>query len=77
MLEIDVKGPTIMLGDKNLVIKSRSLPSSTLNKKHYSIAYHKVHESVAARIIILGYVRSENNQADILTKALGTAIFYK
>jgi len=39
-------------------------------KETYSIAYHRVHESVAANILRIGYVPSSDNLADMLTKPL-------
>ena len=41
-----------------------------LKKKHNSIAYHKVRESVAAGYIIIQKIKSEDNLADLLTKVL-------
>ena len=54
------------------VIQNWSMPASTLKKKLNAIAYYRVHvrEAVAAGVIVLGHVRSENNLADVLTKAL-------
>ena len=71
MLGVPVEGPSDMLGDNMSVIVNCSLPSSTLKKKHNAIAYHRVREAVAARVIRLRHVRSENNYSDPLSKALG------
>ncbi len=70
MLGIPVEEAAIMLGDNMSVIQNCSLPSSQLKKKHNAIAYHRIRECVAAKIISLGHVSSEDNFADLCTKAL-------
>ena len=40
-------------------------------KKHNALAYHRVREAVAAKVIILGHCTTDQNYADCLTKALG------
>ena len=70
MLGVPVEKPSIMLGDNMSVIQNCSLPSSQLKKKHNAIAYHRLRECVACDIIKLGHVRSEQNYADLCTKAL-------
>jgi hypothetical protein len=49
------------------------VPTSTLKRKHNSIAYHRVCEAVAASIIRIAKVHSKENLADILTKLLSAA----
>ena len=70
MLGVPIDGPVLLLGDNRGMIQNASMMSSQLKKKHNAIAYHRVRECVAANIIQLGFVRSENNFADICTKAL-------
>ena len=70
MLGVPVNDATIMLGDNQSTITSCSIPSSNLKKKHNAIAYHRVREAVAAGIVELFHVRSENNLADTMTKPL-------
>ena len=43
---------------------------STLNKKHSAVAYHAVSLSVAAGIIIVGWIESGLNLADVFTRRL-------
>ena len=72
-----IEGPTTTLyGDNMSVILNCTLPSSNLKKKHNAIAYHKVRESVAAKIIKLVHVPIKDNIADILTKPLGPKMHY-
>ena len=46
----------------------KSVPESTLNKKHNSINYHIVRESVAAGILRVTKEDTATNLADPLTK---------
>ena len=71
MLGVPVTTSAVLLGDNKSVQTSGSLPSSTLNKKHNALAFHKIREASAAGIMIFGWVRTFYNFADILTKALG------
>ena len=70
MLGIPIEGPTMMLGDNMSVVINTTIPSSQLKKKHNAIAYHRVRESVAGKIIQFAHIRSEDNLADCLTKPL-------
>jgi hypothetical protein len=76
MLGIEVNKPSILLIDNQSVVSNTTLPSSTLKKKHNSIAYHRMREAVAAGIIKVGFIRSSTNIADILTKPLGPADYW-
>jgi hypothetical protein len=53
------------------VIYNTQFPTSTLKKKHNAVAFHKIREAIAAKIIHTAYVKSENNLSDILTKPKG------
>jgi hypothetical protein len=44
-------------------------PSSVFKKKHNAIAYHRVREAIAARIMRFEYINSEENVSDVLTKS--------
>ncbi len=77
MLGIKVDRPAVLLIDNQSVIANTTLPSSTLKKKHNSIAYHRMREAVAAGIIKVGYIKSSTNLADILTKPIGPADYWR
>ena len=47
MLGIPVEEPARVYCDNESVVKSTSYPESALKKKHCSIVYHRIHESVA------------------------------
>jgi hypothetical protein len=53
-----------------LVVLNTTVPSSVLKKKHNAIAYHRVREAITARIMRFGYIKSEENVSDVLTKPL-------
>jgi hypothetical protein len=77
MLGVEVDGPAMMFGDNKSVIINTTMPSSQLKKKHNSIAYHRVREAIAAKIINFFHVKSEDNFTDILTKPLPVSTFYR
>ena len=69
---IPILGPANVYGDNGAVVKNTSIPESTLNKKHNSINYHIIRESVAARMMRIAKEDSETNIADAFTKLLHT-----
>jgi hypothetical protein len=56
------------IGNKSVVTHTTK-PESTLAKKHNSIAYHKVRESVAIGMQRICFVKACYHQADCLTKS--------
>jgi hypothetical protein len=75
-LGVDLEGPALMLGDNMSVVLNTSVPSSVLKKKHNAIAYHRVREAIAARVMRSAYVKSEENVSDIPTKPLSNEKFH-
>jgi hypothetical protein len=69
-------GPALMLGDNMSVVWNTTVPSSVLKKKHDAIAYHRVREAIAARIMRFAYIESEENFSDVLTKPLSNEKFH-
>jgi hypothetical protein len=70
MFGVPLEGLVNTLCDSLSVVTNASQLSSTLKKKHYSIAYHRVREAVAANVIRVAWVHSNKNLADLLTKPL-------
>ena len=70
MMGVPLEGPARIFCDNEAVYKNASFADSTLKKKHNSIAYHKVRESVAAGICYVIKEDTGSNLADILTKSL-------
>ena len=77
MLGAPLDGPALMLGDNNSVVLNCTMPSSVLKKKHNACSYHRVREAIAAGIIKFSHIPSEDNYADLLTKALPNATFHQ
>ena len=77
MMGIAVAPTSTILSDNQSVATNMQLPSSTLKKKHNSVAFHKVREAIACRIARVGFVRSDQNPADVGTKCLGPSDMYK
>ena len=74
---IPLRGPSNVLGDNNSVVKNLSIPESTSSKKHNSINYHIIRESVAAGIIRVGKEDGKTNLADPFTKLMPYSKKYK
>ena len=77
MMGIGVKKSTILCIDNKSVVYNSSFPSSTLKKKHNSVAYHKCREAVAAGIVRTAHIDGHWNVSDILTKPKGEADYYR
>ena len=56
MMGIPLSGPSVALCDNQGVVLNTSLPSSSLKKKHNAIAYHRVREAVAAKVIKVQHI---------------------
>jgi len=67
---IPIEGPSVVYCDNQSVVHNAQRPESVLKKKHNSVSYHKIRESVAAEIITVYKIASGENHADLLTKAL-------
>ena len=71
---VPLSGPAWLFGDNEGVVKSSKIPSSTLNKRHNALSYHKVRSAIAAGIIKFRHIPGETNIADVLTKHLGPRV---
>ena len=67
---VPLKGPAFMFGDNESVVKSSTIPSSTLKKRHNSLSYHTVRAAIAAGFIKFWHIPGKENIADVLTKHL-------
>jgi hypothetical protein len=70
MMGIPIDGPTYMYCDNMSVVNNTTAPESMLKKKSNSIAYHAVREAVAMGEILIAYVSTDDNIADLMTKSL-------
>ena len=69
MMGVPLKGAARVFCDNEAVYRNASDATSTLKKKHQSIAYHVTRQSVASSIIIVYKEDSDTNLADIVTKS--------
>ena len=70
MFGVPIDGATSVYCDNQSVTKKPTVPASTLSKKHKSICYHKVRESVASGWINIAWIKSKDNLADLFTEVL-------
>ena len=77
MMGIEVEKTSKILGANKAVIMNMQLPSSTMKKKHNSVAFHKSREAMTAGICQAGHINENQNLSDILTKSLGPNKYYK
>jgi len=70
MMGVPIDGPTYMYCDNMSVVNNTTAPESMLKKKSNSICYHAVREAVAMGEILITYIRTDDNIADVMTKVL-------
>ena len=73
-LGVPVEERTYMFGDNNSVVTSSTLPRSVLKKRHQLLAYHRVREAIASRILRFHHIPGTENPADVLTKNLSHSV---
>ena len=69
-LGVPIKSKSYMFCDNRSVVTSATLPHSTLSKRHNILAFHRVREAIAAKIIDFHWIQSECNLSDMLSKYL-------
>ena len=62
--------PTVIYCDNHSCIKLSANPVFHDRSKHIDIRYHHIRDCVQRRIMLLSYIPMEDQDADILTKAL-------
>ena len=70
MMGIPVTNPAFIHGDNQSVLWNTTVPESSLKKKSCAVAYHFVREGVSRDEWRTGYVRTNVNPSDILTKTV-------
>ena len=70
MFGIPVNGLSNIFCENESVYRKFSFADSVLKKKHHSICYYLVRETVAAGTIIINKVDRGENLSDILTEAV-------
>ena len=59
---------SFLFGDKRSVVTSATLPHSTLTKRHNILAFHRVREAIAAKLMAFYWIQSAYNLSDMLSK---------
>ena len=60
--------PSFLFGDNKSVVTSSTIPQSVLSKRQHILAYHRVREAIAAKILSFIHIDGKGNPADILSK---------
>ena len=59
---------SFLFGDSRSVVTSATLPHSTLTKRHNILAFHRVREAIAAKLMAFYWIQSAYNLSDMLSK---------
>ncbi|HET7639405.1 MAG TPA: Ty1/Copia family ribonuclease HI, partial [Ktedonobacteraceae bacterium] len=70
MFGVPLDGSAWMFGENQSVITSSNIPHSPLTKRHKALAYHRVREAIAAKMMYFLHIDGKQNPADIMTKFL-------
>ena len=70
MFGVPSDGPASVFCDNEAVYQNTTVPESTLNKKHRSIAYHRCREASAAGTVCIAKEGTLTNLADLFTKIM-------
>ena len=74
-IDIATTAPTTIPCDNNVAITLSEDPLLHAHVKHIDVKYHFLHEWVQSRDLVLTYVNTKDNVADIFTKPLDTRQF--
>ena len=70
MFGIPIMDEASILCDNQAAVKSGSNPDTRLQKKHNSIAFHRIREAVSGGWLLIYHENGKSNLADLLTKVL-------
>ena len=59
---------SLIFGDNRSVVTSATLPHSTLTKRQNILAFHRVREAIAAKLMAFYWIQSAYNLSDMLSK---------
>ena len=59
---------SFLFGDNRSVVTSATLPHSTLTKRQNILAFHRVREAIAAKLMAFYWIQSAYNLSDMLSK---------
>ena len=67
---------SFLYGDNRSVVTGDTLPHSTLTKRHNILAFHRVREAIAAKLMAFYWIHSAYNLSDMLSKHWDDPIVY-
>ena len=70
-LGVPIEEKTFMFGDNKPVVDGSMTPHAQLHKRHTALAFHRVREAVASKIVNFVHIDSKINPADMLSKHWG------
>ena len=59
---------SFLFGDNRSVVTSATQPHPTLTKRHNILAFHRVREAIAAKLMAFYWIQSAYNLSDMLSK---------
>ena len=59
---------SFMFGDNESVVNSSNIPAGKLHKRHIALSWHRVRESIAAKILHFIHIPGAINPSDMLSK---------
>ena len=59
---------SVLFGENRSVVTSTTPPHSTLTKRHNILAFHRVREAIAAKLMVFYWIQSAYNLSDMLSK---------
>ena len=65
-----------LFGDNRSVVTGATFPHSTLTKHHNILAFHRVREAIAVKILAVYWIQSAYNLSDMLSKHWDHASVY-
>ena len=76
-LGVKIRGPIKIYSDSQSALDSSVILGTELKRKHVALAFHAVREAFAHNVVSLYKITTDDNPADMCTKALQRIKFHK
>jgi hypothetical protein len=76
-LGIPIPEKSYVFGDNKTVINASLTPHAKLHKRHNTLSFHHVQETVASKYVMIYHLLGEYNPADILSKHWAYALVWR
>jgi hypothetical protein len=70
-LGVPIREKSYLFGDNESVVKSSTVPHSTIRLRHHLLSFHRVREAIASDMLVFTHLSGALNPADILSKHWG------